>query len=89
MESHINIAGRLLRDAAIFFRNIGEENPPLKDQMEASATVYEQVADLLESDPHGQIPLDIPPASGAGDQDAGATDRVRATFNKTSEGDQR
>ena len=87
MESHINIAGRLLRDAAVFFQNIGEQNPPLKEQMEANATVYQQVADLLESDPHGQMPLDIPRESSSGDQGAGADDPVRGAFNKTSAGE--
>jgi hypothetical protein len=55
MPSHSELAAKLLRDAAAFFKTIAEQNPPLKDQMDENADVFEQVADLVEKDPNGQI----------------------------------
>jgi hypothetical protein len=55
MPSHAQLAARLLRDAASFFRTIGEQNPPLQEQMLENASVFEQVAALVEKDPSGQI----------------------------------
>ncbi len=58
MPTHAQLAGRLLRDAAQFFRTVGEQNQPLKEQMDENATVFEQVATLVEQDPSGTIPED-------------------------------
>jgi len=58
MATHADLAAKLLRDAAIFFRNVGEQNQPLKEQMDDNADVYEQVAALLEADPTGELELD-------------------------------
>jgi len=55
MPSHAALAAKLLRDAAVFFRTIGQQNPPLKIQMDENADVFEQVATLVEQDPNGQI----------------------------------
>ncbi|MBN8520734.1 MAG: hypothetical protein J0L77_02395 [Alphaproteobacteria bacterium] len=55
MPSHAQLASKLLRDAATFFRTIAEQNPPLKEQMNENANVFEQVADLVEHDPTGVI----------------------------------
>lgn len=55
MPSHAQLAARLLRDAASFFRTIGEQNPPLQEQMLENASVFEQVATLVERDPNGAI----------------------------------
>lgn len=55
MPSHAEIAARLLRDAAMFFRAVAEQNEPLREQMTENASVFEQVADLVEKDPTGQI----------------------------------
>lgn len=55
MPSHAQLASKLLRDAAVFFRTIGDQNAPLKIQMDENATVFEQVADLVEQDPTGII----------------------------------
>lgn len=56
--SYLELAIRLLRDAAGFFRNVGEQNAPLKSNMFGNADVYDQVADLLEGDPTGLIELE-------------------------------
>lgn len=57
MATYAHLAAKLLRDAATFFRNVGAQNAPLKDQMEDNASVYEQVADLVEKDPNGVLDL--------------------------------
>lgn len=57
MTTYANLGAKLLRDAATFFRNVGSQNPPLKEQMDDNAAVYEQVADLLESNPTGTLDL--------------------------------
>lgn len=56
--TYADLAVKLLRDAAGFFRNVGEQNEPLKEQMNDNADVYEQVADLLEQDPSGTLELE-------------------------------
>ena len=58
MPTHAELAARLLRDAAQFFRSLGAQNEPLQSQMEQNATIYDQVADLLERDPAGALPDD-------------------------------
>ncbi len=55
MPAHSELAAKLLRDAAAFFKTIAEQNPPLKEQMDENADVFEQVADLVETDPMGQV----------------------------------
>lgn len=58
MATYAQLAAKLLRDAATFFRNVGAQNEPLKDQMNDNASVYEQVADLLEQNPNGTLDMD-------------------------------
>lgn len=55
MATHAHLAAKLLRDAATFFRNVGAQNPPLKEQMDDNASVYDQVADLVEQNPMGEL----------------------------------
>lgn len=56
MPTHAQLAARLLRDAASFFRTVGEQNVTLKPQMDENAHVFDQVAELVEQDPNGAIP---------------------------------
>lgn len=56
MATHAELAARLLRDAAQFFESVGQQNEPLQDQMSENATVFRQVADLVEQDPSGTLP---------------------------------
>lgn len=58
MATHADLASKLLRDAAAFFRNVGEQNEPLKEQMNDNADVYEQVAELLDQDPTAELDLE-------------------------------
>lgn len=55
MLTHAQLASKLLKDAAAFFKTIGAQNPPLKIQMDENAAVFEQVADLVEHNPTGVI----------------------------------
>ena len=56
--SHIALAVALLKDAAGFFRNVGEQNRPLKHKLFDNADVYDKVADLLDEDPTGLVELE-------------------------------
>lgn len=53
--TYAELAARLLRDAAVFFRTIGNQNPALLTQMSENAEVFEQVASLVENDPTGSM----------------------------------
>ena len=56
MSTNAQLAAKLLRDASGFFRNVGEQNPQLSEQMESNAQVYEQVAGMVEADPNAELP---------------------------------
>ena len=60
MPTHAELAARLLRDAAQFFRSIGQQNDQLNEQMSENANVFEQVATLVETDPNGQLEEEQP-----------------------------
>lgn len=55
MATIAQVGSDMLRAAANFFRAVGRENPALNDQMERNAKAYEDVAGLLESDPHLEV----------------------------------
>ena len=55
MPTHTELAVRLLNDAADFFDALGENNQPLKAQMDENATVFGQMATLLEQEPQGNL----------------------------------
>ena len=55
MPTHAELSVRLLNDAADFFIALGENNEPLKPQMEENATVFGQMATLLDQDPTGAL----------------------------------
>jgi len=56
MPTNAELAARLLRDAAFFFRTVAEQNPALQDAMSENAQVFEDVAAMVETDPLGEIP---------------------------------
>lgn len=60
MPNHAQLAAKLLRDAALFFRDVGAQNPALAEEMSENAAVYEEVAGLTEADPLGELPIDDP-----------------------------
>jgi hypothetical protein len=53
--THAEFAARLLREAASIFRSIGGGDPASDDRADQFATLYEQMADLVEKDPLGKI----------------------------------
>lgn len=53
--THAELTGRLLKDAAGFFRTLAAQNEPIKEQMEENANVYDQIGDLVSSDPNGVL----------------------------------
>ncbi len=60
MTTYADLAVKLLQDAATFFRAVAEQNPALAEQMHDNASVYEQVAELLATDPQGKLDGDGP-----------------------------
>jgi ABC-type transporter Mla subunit MlaD len=48
-----HLAGRLLKDAATFFKTLAEQNEPIREQMAENANVYDQLGDLVMADPLG------------------------------------
>ena len=56
MQTHAQVAAQLLREAARFFRSIADQNPAITKQMIENADVYQQAAELIETDPTGVIP---------------------------------
>jgi hypothetical protein len=66
MATNAEIAARLLRDAAGFFRSVGEQNPPLKDHMDNNAQAFEVIAARVETDPTGEAAFGQPAPEGGG-----------------------
>jgi hypothetical protein len=57
MATNAEIAAKLLRDAATFFRHVGDQNDPIKDQMDSNAQAYETIAELVETEPTAEFDL--------------------------------
>lgn len=55
MPTHAELAGKLLIDAATFFRTLASQNPDISKEMEENATVFEQMSELILGAPEGQI----------------------------------
>lgn len=55
MSTHAELTGKLLQDAATFFRTLASENNNLRDQMTENATVFEQMGELIVADPQGSL----------------------------------
>lgn len=72
MATNAEIAARLLRDAAGFFRSVGEQNPPLKEHMDNNAQAFEVMAQRVETDPTGEADFGgVPDGDQGGDQGEG------------------
>ena len=55
MPTHAELAGKLLIDAAGFFKTLAEQNPDIKTEMAENAGVFEQMSALLIQEPQGII----------------------------------
>ena len=53
--THIDVTIKLLTDAAAFFRNLGNQNKDITDQMNENADIFLRMADVLRHDPTGMI----------------------------------
>ena len=56
MPSNAQLAAKLLRNAAEFFRSVGAQDSQIGTQMQANADTYEMVAEWVERDAHGEGP---------------------------------
>lgn len=52
-QSYANLTADLLKNAAIFFRSVAEQNEPIRDQMLHSADIYDRMAALVAQNPLG------------------------------------
>ncbi len=50
MPTNAERAAKLLRNAAEFFRSVGEQNAELSEQMQSNAETYDMVAEWVEKD---------------------------------------
>ena len=55
MPTHTELAAKLLNDASEFFLTLGEQNPPLMEQMQENASVFQHMAEILTNDPRGAL----------------------------------
>ncbi len=55
MPTNADLAAKLLRDIARHYRILAEENPDAAKTLEHNARTCEEVAELVESDPTGEI----------------------------------
>lgn len=55
MPTHAELAGRLLIDAAAFFKTIAEQNPAVAREMGENANAFAQMASLIMKAPQGVI----------------------------------
>ncbi len=59
MATNAEMAAMFLRNSAAYLRGVGENNSSVRGEMEANATSYEVMADLVENDPWGESPLAV------------------------------
>lgn len=52
------LAAQTLREAAHFYRDLGEQNPDSMDLLLQAAVRYELLAARLDHDPTGSVPAD-------------------------------
>jgi hypothetical protein len=49
--AHKELAAKLLRDTAKFYRMLAKQNAPISEQMDHNANIYDQIADAVAYDP--------------------------------------
>ncbi|MBF0373031.1 MAG: hypothetical protein HQL38_00600 [Alphaproteobacteria bacterium] len=54
--TYADIAAQALREAAQFYRMVGEQNPEVNENLSRAATAFEAIADQLDIDPEAAIP---------------------------------
>lgn len=53
MPTHAEIAGKLLEDASVLFRTLGNQNEHLKEQMFENAELFSKLGRVVGHDPQG------------------------------------
>lgn len=59
MASNAEVAAHILRNCADFFTSLGEQNEQLKEQMSSNAEACVTAAQLVETDPTGDSPVQV------------------------------
>ena len=63
MTTHADLAAKLLREAATMFRAMSGPDQELAKRLHDFATLYDQVAEMVEADPLGELQPATGPAS--------------------------
>ena len=58
MPTHAEMAAKLLKESAKFYRAVGSDNPNLNESMESMANACDTVASLVEKDPTGELSIE-------------------------------
>jgi hypothetical protein len=54
-QPYSQLAAKLLKDTAIFYRKVAKQNGPIQEQMDHNADIYEQIAEAVVLDPTGVL----------------------------------
>ncbi len=79
MPSNAKLAAKLLRNAAEFFRSVGEQNAELKEQMRTNANTYDMVAEWVEQDAGAE-------GAPGGDRESGREPAGEGSAQEATEG---
>lgn len=60
MPTYAEITADLLKDAAVFFRTLAEQNVEVRKQMSENAAIYDRMAGMLLAQPTGRSPDGTP-----------------------------
>ncbi len=58
--TYSEIAAQALREAAQFYRVVGEQNPHVDENLQEAAAAFEAIASQLDLDPQALLPGDRP-----------------------------
>lgn len=58
MPTHAEMAAKLLKESAKFYRAVGSDNPNLHESMESMANACDTIAGLVENDPTGELSIE-------------------------------
>jgi hypothetical protein len=83
MPTNAELAAKLLRNAAEFFRSVGEQNAEISEQMQSNADTYDMVAGWVEQDAGAEGP---PVDDVAGEAPAGPGPASEASTGEDGDG---
>ena len=53
--TYTDVAAQALREAARFYRLVGEQNPEVLDNLQRAALAFEAIAEQLDTDPNAMV----------------------------------